>query len=390
MTVTRPRAPGLVALALAALGLALAAGLAPAQEGPAPVRPVETTFAADLSLLAHAPDAAVSLEGTLLSLAAGRSDGAAETPEVAASQPFDRLCASLNAELPGTSSVEVLARVRLDDGSRTEWLSLGHVGTSSAEARLPRSVPGPKEGAARVAIDTIELAAPPASPDGKPAAPRGRAFALRVVLRRAATGEAPRIRRLSAVAWPRGSHEPEVAGAAHPAWGRVLVVPERSQCVEDPKIRGRICSATSLGMVLAYHGVALLTSEVAAGVLDHEAGIYGNWAFNVALAGRLGLRAEIGRCASFAPVEAEILAGRPVVISHRWNQGELQGSPVSSTDGHLIVIRGFTPEGDVAVNDPAADPRKGEPVGRVYRRADLERTWLGRGDGVAYFVRAYR
>src|SRR5581483_12020483 len=112
--------------------------------------------------------------------------------------------------------------------------------------------------------------------------------------------------------------------------------------------------ATSLGMVLAFHGAVFETAAVCSQVHDHQAKIYGNWALNVAFAGRLGFDAAIGRCGSFEPLEAEIAAGRPVVISHRWAKGELSGSPVSATDGHLIVVRGFTKEGDLVVNDPAA------------------------------------
>ena len=36
------------------------------------------------------------------------------------------------------------------------------------------------------------------------------------------------------------------------------------------------------------------------------------------------------------------------------------------------------------VNDPAADPAKGEDVRRVYRRAEVERAWLLKADGIAY------
>src|SRR5581483_3867876 len=153
-----------------------------------------------------------------------------------------------------------------------------------------------------------------------------------------------------------------------------------------PKISGRICSATSLSMVLAFHGHVEETAAVCSQVYDHEAKIYGNWACNVAYAGRLGFDAAIGRFGSFAPLEAEIAAGRPVVLTHRWSAGELTGSPVSATDGHLIVCRGFTKEGDIVVNDPAADPRKGQKIQRVYKRAEIEKTWLGNGDGVVYLV----
>src|SRR5207302_3328380 len=103
--------------------------------------------------------------------------------------------------------------------------------------------------------------------------------------------------------------------------------------------------------------------------------------------GRLGLEAWIARMGSFAPLEDEIASGRPVVISHRWKKGELEGAPIPSSDGHLVVVRGFTRDGDLAVNDPCADPRKGESVARVYARRDIEKTWLENADGIAYVVR---
>src|SRR5580704_1387999 len=47
----------------------------------------------------------------------------------------------------------------------------------------------------------------------------------------------------------------------------------------------------ALAMVLAFHGYELDIPTVAAGVFDSGYGGAGNWAFNVAFAGRLGLRA---------------------------------------------------------------------------------------------------
>jgi hypothetical protein len=139
-------------------------------------------------------------------------------------------------------------------------------------------------------------------------------------------------------------------------------------------------------MVLAFHGKVFETAAVCSQVHDERAQIYGNWALNVAFAGRLGFDAAIGRMGSFAPLEAEIAAGRPVVLTHRFSKGELSNAPISATDGHLIVCRGFTKDGDLIVNDPAADPRHGQTIRRVYKRAEIEKTWLGHGDGVCYLL----
>jgi hypothetical protein len=49
------------------------------------------------------------------------------------------------------------------------------------------------------------------------------------------------------------------------------------------------------------------------------------------------------------------------------------------------VIVGFTKNGDVVVNDPAASARAG--VRRVYDRGQLERAWLAGSGGTTYVIR---
>jgi len=64
--------------------------------------------------------------------------------------------------------------------------------------------------------------------------------------------------------------------------------------------------------------------------------------------------------------------------------GELPGFLLGRTNGHLLVIRGFQPNGDVITNDPAV---KTDPEARkTYRRADFERVWLGGSGGVVYVI----
>nr|MBA2716200.1 C39 family peptidase [Propionibacteriales bacterium] len=72
------------------------------------------------------------------------------------------------------------------------------------------------------------------------------------------------------------------------------------------------------------------------------------------------------------------------VASIGFGPGELDGAPISSTNGHLLVIRGFTQNGDVIVNDPAALVAK--TVRRVYDRGQFENAWLDTTGGVAYVI----
>jgi len=167
------------------------------------------------------------------------------------------------------------------------------------------------------------------------------------------------------------------------AWGKVLPVPERSQWVEEKDAAG-ICSPTAVAMVLEFHGIRKSTREVADGVYDHAARIYGNWPFNTAYAHCVsGLETFVRRGVGLECLEAEIACGRPVVISHQWRPGELAGAPLPESAGHLVVVAGFTAEGDVVVNDPAGRPGS---VRRVYQRRQLCRTWLERGPGIMYVL----
>ena len=76
------------------------------------------------------------------------------------------------------------------------------------------------------------------------------------------------------------------------------------------------------------------------------------------------------------------------MASLAWGPGELANAPIRSVDGHLLVIVGFSPSGDVAVNDPAGDPRRGQAVRRVYDRRQFESLWLRSSGGTVYLIHA--
>ncbi|HEV3152498.1 MAG TPA: C39 family peptidase [Candidatus Baltobacteraceae bacterium] len=159
---------------------------------------------------------------------------------------------------------------------------------------------------------------------------------------------------------------------------RILDVPARSQYVQQEQ-RGW-CSAASLSMLNAYHGLDYDVEATAAAVFDRAYQGTGNWTFNVAFSGSLGLRAAVVYLRNLDHAARLTGIGMPLAISYSWKQGELPGAPLEHSDGHLAVLCGFTANGDCAMNDPAAPH-----VRVVYPRAALERIWQ-RNAGVAYAV----
>jgi hypothetical protein len=158
----------------------------------------------------------------------------------------------------------------------------------------------------------------------------------------------------------------------------ILDVPAYTQYVVEGE-RGW-CSPTSIAMVNSYHGVDIGVEETAQSVADRAYNGTGNWSFNVAYSGSLGLRAVVAHLANLDQAQRLIERNLPVVISYSWSDGELPGAPLPHSDGHLAVLCGFTATGDCAINDPAA------PLVRViYPRGAIERIWQ-RNNGVAYVI----
>src|SRR6202044_1848419 len=109
---------------------------------------------------------------------------------------------------------------------------------------------------------------------------------------------------------------------------------------------------------------------------DSEYLLYGNWNRAVARAGALGLDAWVTRFRNWQQVRATLASGQPIIASIRFKEGEFPSNVQNSTEGHLIVIRGMTAEGDAICNDPA-NRQRGNHV--IYKADELGRAWFGRG-----------
>lgn len=165
----------------------------------------------------------------------------------------------------------------------------------------------------------------------------------------------------------------------------VLDVPARSQYATSlrenasPEERGW-CSPASLSMIHAFHGIDRSVAETARAVFDRAYNGTGNWAFNVAYSGRLGLRGAVAHLSNLDHAQRLVERNLPLALSYSWSDGELPGAPLPHSGGHLVVLCGFTRDGDCAINDPAAPN-----VRVVYPRGAIERIWQRNG-GIAYVV----
>ncbi len=151
------------------------------------------------------------------------------------------------------------------------------------------------------------------------------------------------------------------------------------------------CSPTSTSMVMAYWSNVLKNADLnqtvpaaAQGTYDFTYAGTGNWPFNTAYAGSFGLHAFVTRMYSLSQIEQWIKVGVPIVISIAYQSGQLPGSPIPSTNGHLLVVRGFAANGDVITNDPAA--ASNAQVQITYPRSIFESLWQNASNGTAYVI----
>gem|GEM_PF-2373243 len=274
--------------------------------------------------------------------------------------PFDRAVVSWNGRIPAGDE-ELLELRALVGDDWTPWFAMVRVRGDGVS-----SVPAPPDPSGRVVVDTLELFRP------------ARALQIRVT-----PAKAPAFTSIGVTTWTCGVAETRLAVSA--AWpAKVLPVAERSQQSERPEIAPRICSPTAVAMALEFLGKSVSTAEIAKRVHDAASDAYGNWTANASVAGSLVGEAFVVPCSGFYPLQAEIAAGRPVVIRLVFGKGELEGAPIEETEGHLVLVVGFTEWGDVVVNDPAAQPTT---VRRTYSRGEFDNAWLRRGEGVAYVFR---
>ena len=183
-------------------------------------------------------------------------------------------------------------------------------------------------------------------------------------------GVAPTVPALLAVSVRRKGTVPAPTLASRDT---ALAVPPQSQMALRPELASRVCSPTSVAMLLAYYDHSADTYDVIAEARHQPSGLYGVWPANLHAAARRGLLGYLLHFPSWAAAHALLDAGFPIIASVRYEVGELSRAAIERTSGHLLVVRGCA--GDtVLVNDPAATTE----IAREYDLEEFCKVWLER------------
>ena len=329
--------------------------------------------------------------------------GSWTSPELTLSFSYNELVSSWDALTPVGTWVQSEVRPTFADGHQGKWYILGRWSSSDSDFHRT-SVGGQGDADGFVAIDTFFAKDHPAV-----------GYRLRLtLLRRAGSGLTPSVSRYSAVASNLTNQKFSFPSATTMIGNTIqLKVPRFSQETHHgqyPQFDGggeAWCSPTSSSMVVAYWdklfpaaGYAPSPAELswvdpaysdpwvdftARNVFDYHYLGAGNWPFNTGYAASRGLVGDVTQLHNLAEAEPFIRAGIPLVASVAWKANKLDGA-IKSTNGHLVVIVGFTGDGSkVIVNDPAS-PTDAD-VTHYYDRAQFERAWIPASGGIVYVDR---
>lgn len=349
----------------------------------------------------------IGVGGGALTLRPQATVGEWTSPVYSPGFAFHELVSSWQADTPAGTWVETHLRVLTPVNGWSKWYVMGEwaFGTDSIQRT---SVNGQGDANGTVYTDTYV-----ARSGNEPTA-----YQLQEVLHSTnGDGRRPVVRQVAATSEsPAGLVK--IASATTMTRTIDLPVPQYSQYPhtgEYPQFDGggeAWCSPTSTEMVVEYwhrgpspadlaslppdptfdaHGHADASVDWAAlHTYDWAYEGAGNWPFNAAYASSYGLDGSVRQYTSLVPLEQWIERGVPIVVSIAWNNAPgsddpLDGASIDSTPGHLMVVRGFTSNGDVIANDPASP--SDDTVRHVYQRAQFEYDWLNASDGTTYVIK---
>ncbi len=137
----------------------------------------------------------------------------------------------------------------------------------------------------------------------------------------------------------------------------------------DDNIGGRICSPTTVSMILKSYQIEVDPLKFAQDTYDSYYDLFGIWPRVVQNASEYGLKGSVHRFRSWSAAYEVLSNGGRIAMS--------VGPPLYS--GHLMMLAGFTANGTPLVHDPA----RSNGYAYQYSKSDLSRSWFEKG-GIGY------
>ena len=137
----------------------------------------------------------------------------------------------------------------------------------------------------------------------------------------------------------------------------------------DPVIGKRICSPSSLSMIIQSYGYEVDTYEFAVRTRDPYWDIFGDWPRGVQSASEYGLKGSVTRYRSWTEAYDVLKNGGRIAIT--------VGPPLFS--GHLMMLAGFDEYGNPLLHNPA----RTDGYGITYDKRDITESWFNKG-GISY------
>lgn len=136
------------------------------------------------------------------------------------------------------------------------------------------------------------------------------------------------------------------------------------------EIGGSICSPTTVSMILLSYKIPVDPLQFAWDTYDPYWKMFGVWPRVVQNASEYGLVGTVTRYRSWSQAREVLAKGGRIGMSI--------GKPLY--EGHLVMLAGFTSNGDPIVHDPA---RTYDGYAHIFNKTDLSHSWFDKG-GVAY------
>jgi hypothetical protein len=356
----------------------------------------------------------------VLTLASGTTDGTWTSRTFTTPTQVNKIVTSWQVATPQSSSIMTRLQVELPNGTWSSWYDMGRWALATTKAggvftSQRGSVDNQADDIGLIAQDTFY------ANDNVWA----KAYRVQEELYGNTTGPQPTVRQVAATAADISQDIDENGGVSPTSNTTMthtvdLTMPKYSEYAHDNEypqldnVGEAWCSPASVSMVLGYYGKGPSKQQITHlpadpvfvgrtrvdGAVDYAAyHIFdntdpdkdtGDWPFNTAYAASFGMDTSVRQYNSLQGIESWVKKGVPIVVSIKWDNSSsdptqhLDSSSIVKTDGHLMVVRGFTKDGDVLTNDPASPDDAAVP--HTYQRSQFEHLWLRASSGTVYVI----